>query len=115
MENTELFANLCIAAMVDGELGEAERKMLAAKAAALQLPTQQANDIIKKVAAKQLTTFTKPQSPAARRKLFEEIVAVVRADKQITSAEQELVRRIGNSLEIDEEVMKRATQPTKKR
>lgn len=115
MDAKDLFTNFCLAAMIDGQLGDSEKKFLSAKAKALKLKSADANDILKKVASKELTGFKKPDSAAARRKLYEECVTLLRADKQLTGEEQEFLRRLGNALEIEEEDMKKAVAPHKKR
>ena len=114
MDAKDLFTNLAIAAMVDGELGEKEKKLLQTKAKALKLRAEDANDVMRRVASKEITAIKKPTSAAARRKLYEEMVAIVRSDKQLTGTEQEFLRRLGNALEIDEEDMQKAISPTKK-
>src|SRR5262245_40579526 len=108
MDSKDLFANFCLAAMIDGKLGDSEKKFLGAKAKALKLNSNDANDILKKVASGEVTGFKKPESAAARRRLYEECVALLRADKQLTGEEQEFLRRLGNALEIEEEDMKKA-------
>jgi hypothetical protein len=115
MDSKDLFANFCLAAMIDGKLGKSEKKFLGAKAQALKLNQADANDILKKVASGEITGFKKPDSAAARRKLYEECAALLRADQKLTGEEQEFLRRLGNALEIDEEDMKKAAAPSRKK
>jgi uncharacterized tellurite resistance protein B-like protein len=103
MESTHLFQTLAIAALVDGSIGFEEKMLLDRHASALKLLPSEAQKIIDEVASGKAAGIHKPKSPEAREKLFKAVVQIVRVDKKVTPTEQQLVKRLGNALDIPEE------------
>lgn len=108
MDAKKMFTNLAIAANIDGELALQERLLLDQYAKKLKLGFLEAQKILDDVRNGKLTTITKPKSPEARRALYKAMIKIVRSDRKITSNEQTMLRKVGNILEIDEELMARA-------
>ncbi|MDF1666732.1 MAG: TerB family tellurite resistance protein [Planctomycetota bacterium] len=109
MNAKELFTNLAIVANIDGDLALQERLLLDQYAKKLKIGFLDAQKILDQVKAGQLQKFTKPKRPKARRSLYKAMIKIVRSDNKITQNEQKVLKRIGNLLEIDDELMARAT------
>src|SRR2546423_647799 len=108
MEAKHLFQTLAIAALVDGTIGFEEKMLLDRHASALKLLPSEAQGIIDTVAAGKATGIHKPESPEARMSLFKSVVQIVRVDKKLTKTEQKLVKRLGNALDIPEQMVEDA-------
>src|SRR3954470_11013446 len=108
MDAKQLFQNLAIAALVDGSIGFEEKMLLDNHASALKLLPSEAQGIIDSVASGKATEIKKPESPEARAKLFKAVVQIARIDKKITQTEQKLIKRLGNALDIPENVVEDA-------
>ena len=109
MNAKELFTNLAIVANIDGELALQERLLLDRYAKKLKIDFLAAQKILDQVKSGQSSRFTKPKTPKARRALYKAMIKIVRCDDKITANEQRVLRRIGNLLQIDDELMARAT------
>lgn len=101
MEPTQYFTNLALAAFVDGHIDPAELVLLEQHAENLRLTSEQAQDILNRVASGELTQFVKPKSPEARQAAFRAVVRILRADKRITRTEQRMIRVLGKTMEIE--------------
>lgn len=100
-----MFTNLAIIAYIDGEFALQERLILDQYAKKLKIGFLDAQTILEKVKKGEATKFSKPKSPKARRRLYKALIKIVRSDNKITKEEQEVLRRLGNILEIDQELM----------
>jgi hypothetical protein len=96
------FRVLCAASMVDGTLGERERKILISAAAELGLDKTTYDQVIVDVKRRGAPSVTIPEDRAERQTLFRLLVDVVAADGLIEPAELEMFKRIGPSFKIHE-------------
>jgi uncharacterized tellurite resistance protein B-like protein len=108
MEAKHLFQTLAIAALVDGALGFEEKMLLDRHASTLKLLPSEAQAIIDEVASGKATGIAKPENAHSRLSLFNAVVQIVRVDRKLTQAEQKLVKRLGNALDIPEETVEHA-------
>jgi uncharacterized tellurite resistance protein B-like protein len=92
MNAKELFTNLAIVANIDGELALQERLLLDRYAKKLKIDFLTAQKILDQVKSGQSSR-----------------IKIVRCDDKITTNEQTVLRRVGNLLQIDDELMARAT------
>lgn len=102
MEAEHYFANLALAALVDGKLDDSELRLLEKHAENMRLSSEQAQSILNRVASGELKQFHKPQSKEAREKAFRAVVRIVRADKRITKSEQRMIKLLGHHMEIED-------------
>ena len=105
MDPEQYFTNLVLAAMVDGELDDAEVALLEKHAANLRLTEEQAQTILNKVFNGELSEFVKPQSPEARKAAFRAVVRILRADKKLTGKEQKMIKLLGVRMEIPDDMV----------
>ena len=105
MDPMQYFTNLALAAMIDGELHENERILLEKHAENLRLTSEQAQSVLNGVFSGKLTKFMKPESPEARKAAFRAVVRILRADKKLTRVEQRMIRVIGRSMNISNEMV----------
>jgi uncharacterized tellurite resistance protein B-like protein len=108
MDAKHLFQNLAIAALVDGAIGFEEKMLLDRHASALKLLPSEAQGIIDSVASGKATEVRKPASPEARLSMFKAFVQIARIDKKLTQGEQKLLKRLGNALDIPENIVEDA-------
>ncbi|MBI3725576.1 TerB family tellurite resistance protein [bacterium] len=113
MDNRTLFQTLAIAALVDGEISAEESALLEKHAATLKLLPSEAKEILDDVKSGKSAGIAKPHHPEARLSLFRAVVQIVRADKKLTGKEHELLRRLGNALEIPVETVDQALKGKK--
>ena len=111
MDAEQYFTNLALAAMVDGNLADEERQLLEQHAENLRLSSDQAQSVLNRVFAGELTEFVKPQSPEARKAAFKAVVRILRADKKITRVEQRMIRLVGLKMEIPDDLIDGALSP----
>ena len=111
MDPEQYFTNLALAAMVDGQLHDAERVLLEQHAENLRLTSEQAQSILERVFSGELKGFVKPQSTEARKAAFRAVVRILRADGRLTGREQQMIRLIGDSMEIAPEQVEAALSP----
>lgn len=105
MDPEQYFANLVLAAMVDGELDDAEVALLEKHAENLRLTEEQAQAILNRVFSGELKEFVKPQSPEARKAAFRAVVRILRADKKLTGKEQKMIKLLGVRMEIPDDMI----------
>lgn len=111
MDAEQYFANLALAAMVDGVLADEERVLLEKHAENLRLTSEQAQSILNRVFSGEVTEFVKPQSPEARKAAFKAVVRILRSDKKITRTEQKMIRLLGTKMEIAPHMVENALGP----
>ena len=105
MDPEQYFANLALAALVDGQLDDAELALLEGHAENLRLSSAQAQSILERVCRRELTEFVKPQSPEARKAAFKAVVRILRVDKRLTSTEQRMIKLLGVRMEIPDDLI----------
>lgn len=110
MDPKKLFTNLALIANIDGELALQERLLLDQYAKKLNIGFLEAQRILDDVRAGKVQAFAKPKSPEGRRRLYKAVIKIIRSDNKITGEERAVLRRLGNLLEIDEELMKKALE-----
>lgn len=108
----EQFANLVVAALLDGQLDEAERQLLGEHARRLGLEAGEAQRILAEVQASPTRGVAKPVRPADRQRAFQDIVEVLRADGVLHPREQRVIRILGEKLGASEEDVARALAPS---
>lgn len=111
MDPEQYFTNLALAAMVDGVLDEREVRLLEKHAENLRLTSTQAQSILDRVFAGQLTEFVKPQSPEARKAAFKAVVRILRSDQKLTRKEQHMIKLLGQRMEIPADMVEAALGP----
>lgn len=112
MEAVQYFTNLALAAFVDGSFDPAELALLEKHAENLRLSSEQAQEVINKVATGALKQFVKPKSPEARQASFRAVVRIMRADGKLTNKEQRMIKLLGMQLEIEDAHIDRALSPS---
>lgn len=108
MDNRDLFTNLAIVAAIDGDVALQERLLLDEYAKKLKIGFLEAQQIIDEVKKGKRQSFSKPRNPKVRENMYRAMIRIVRSDARITRKEQKLLKRIGNLLDIDEELMRSA-------
>jgi len=114
MDPVQYFTNLALAAFVDGEFDQTELALLERHAENLRLTSDQAQDVLNRVATGELKRFVKPKSSEARQAAFRAVVRILRADRKITSKEQRMIKVLAEKMEIDAETVQKALAPSSK-
>lgn len=106
MNRTELFTNLAVMAVADGEFTDEEALILAQRAVHWGIDEQEAQDIIKKVVADRAAdTFelTIPSSQAQRYETLKQMIQMMAADGQLAGMEKSLLVVAAEAMEISSE------------
>lgn len=88
------FRFLVVAALADGQLGDAEKPVLLQAATHFGLTRQRAGDIVREIMAGGSSIAKLPEDAAARGQVFEKMVEVVAADGSIDPRELVLFERL---------------------
>ena len=98
LDKHEFFRNLCVTAFVDGQIDDAERRVLAGIARKLKLSPRAIHDVMKGTGRYRSMSAALPESEQVRHQTFAFMVKVIVADQIVTPEERTLLHRFGETI-----------------